>query len=112
MGQGCAVMEILGLKNCDTCRKAVKALPQARFRDVRTEPLTAEEWQELLHAAGPALVNRASATWRALPQAEREKDAQTLLAAHPALMKRPLIRVADAVYLGWTDKVRSALGAV
>ena len=28
-------MEIYGLKNCDTCRKAIKALPDATFVDVR-----------------------------------------------------------------------------
>jgi arsenate reductase (glutaredoxin) len=105
-------MEILGLKTCDTCRKAIKALPDARFRDVRADPLTTEEWQALLQGAGSALLNRASTTWRALTEEERGKDALTLLAAHPALMKRPVIRANGAVHLGWNDKVRSALGLV
>ena len=35
---------------------------------------------------------------------------EELLAAHPALMKRPLIEAGGEMYLGWTAGVREALG--
>ena len=35
-------MLIYGLKTCDTCRKAIKALPQATFVDVRKEGVPAD----------------------------------------------------------------------
>ena len=105
-------IEIWGLKTCDTCRKAIKALPDARFRDVRAEPLDRVEIAALLAEFGDALVNRASTTWRGLSEAERATDPAHLLAAHPALMKRPVIRADGALLLGWAPQTRAALGLV
>lgn len=102
---------IYGLTNCDTCRKARKALPHAIFRDIRTDPLDAAERAAFLRAFGDKLVNRASTTWRNLPEAGRAQAPDDLLAAHPALMKRPVIRSGDALHLGWSADVRRALGA-
>ena len=101
---------ILGLKSCDTTRKARKALPEAGFRDIRETPLTAGEVGALLTEFGEALVNKASTTWRGLSEADRAQPAPTLLAAHPALMKRPVIQSGGVWYLGWTPAVRAALG--
>lgn len=103
-------MEIWGLKTCDTCHKALVALPAARLRDVRADPLTADELADLLTRFGPALVNRASTTWRGLSEEERAEQPATLLAKYPALMKRPVIRDGADWHLGWTPTIRSALG--
>ncbi|MEH6736991.1 MAG: arsenate reductase, partial [Sulfitobacter sp.] len=35
------MVEIYGLKNCDTCRKALKALPEASLVDVRADGVPA-----------------------------------------------------------------------
>lgn len=83
--------EIWGLPGCDTCRKARAALPEARFRDIRAAPLSPSEIAMLLEALGDKAINRASSTWRALPEAERAETPALLLARHPALMKRPVI---------------------
>jgi len=101
---------ILGLKTCDTCRKAIKALPEATFRDIRTDPLSPEERAALLEQFGDALVNRASTTWRSLSEEERAQDWNTLLAKHPTLMKRPVIRNGNAWFLGWKADTQKALG--
>ena len=89
------MVTLFGLTNCDTCRNARRALDRAGvavgFRDVRAEPLNQAELRRLLAALGDALVNRRSTTWRALSESERSADADVLLAAHPALMKRPVI---------------------
>ena len=100
---------ILGLANCDTCRKARKALPGARFRDIRAEPLSDAERTAFLDKFGEKLVNRASTTCRSLTEDERRNPPQSLLAAHPALMKRPVILMGDMMLLGWTPDVRRAL---
>jgi arsenate reductase-like glutaredoxin family protein len=105
-------IEIWGLKTCDTCKKALKALPGAVLRDVRADPLDTDEIADLLARFGDKAVNRASTTWRGLGEDERATDPAALLAAHPALMKRPVIRTGDAVHLGWTPAVRAALGVV
>ncbi len=104
-------MQLYGLKSCDTCRKALKALPGAVLVDVRANGVP----QAVLEAAqarfGAALVNTRSTTWRGLSEAERAEPALDLLAAHPALMKRPLIVTeAGDMHLGWTPEVRAALG--
>lgn len=93
-------MEIWGLPTCDSCRKARAALTGARFRDIRAEPLSAAEIAELLAALGDKAVNRASTTWRGLDEAERARPVAELLARHPALMKRPVIRQDGRLSLG------------
>ena len=101
---------ILGLKSCDTCRKARKALPDAEFRDIRDDPLDAGEIEQLLAEFGDKLVNRASTTWRSLNEAARSEDPAALLAAHPALMKRPVFLGEKGNLLGWSAQTRAALG--
>ncbi|PVH29340.1 arsenate reductase family protein [Pararhodobacter oceanensis] len=103
-------MEIWGLRNCDTCRKALKALPGAVLRDVRQEPLNAAEIGGLLAAFPEKALNKASATWRGLSEEERARAPGDLLVAYPALMKRPVIHAGGEMHLGWTPAVRAALG--
>lgn len=107
-------MELYGLKTCDTCRKALKALEGAghsvQFVDVRAEPLGADQLAEFLAVFGDALVNTRSTTWRGLSEDDRKRAPADLLAAHPALMKRPVIRADDGtLYLGWGAAVQAAL---
>ncbi len=101
---------IMGLKTCDTCRKARKALPDATFRDIREAPLSAGEIEAFLTEFGEGLINRASTTWRGLDEGARAASPANLLAAHPALMKRPVIRTDAGSHLGWTAQTRAALG--
>ncbi|CUX82690.1 MAG: ArsC family protein [Roseibaca calidilacus] len=101
---------ILGLKTCDTCRKAIKALPDAAFRDIRADPLSAEERATLIAQFGDAVINRASTTWRGLSDDDKAMDPDDLLAAHPTLMKRPVIQKNGAWYLGWKVDTQKALG--
>ncbi|MGB7243893.1 MAG: ArsC/Spx/MgsR family protein [Sulfitobacter sp.] len=103
-------MQIYGLKNCDTCRKAMKSLPMASFMDLRENGIPAEVMARAATAFGDALVNTRSTTWRGLDDAARELPQETLLAQFPALMKRPLIVDEAAMYLGWTKDTQAALG--
>lgn len=106
-------MHLYGLKNCDTCRKAAKALEAAGkaviFVDVRATPLSPEQVSQFLAAFGDDLINRRSTTWRGLEDGARADDPLALLAAHPALMKRPVIDAEGALYLGWGKDVQAAL---
>ena len=103
-------MEIYGLKNCDTCRKAAKALPDATLIDVRADGIPDAILTQALATFGDALLNTRSTTWRGLDATEREKEPADLLRAHPALMKRPLIIAAGQMHLGWTSDTQAALG--
>lgn len=104
-------MILYGLKTCDTCRKALKNLENAEFVDVRAQGVPAQVMEAALAKFDHKLVNTRSTTWRGLTEAERSKDAKTLLAENPTLMKRPLIADGDALYLGWDKATQQALGA-
>ncbi|GGH22406.1 arsenate reductase [Cribrihabitans marinus] len=103
-------MRLYGLKTCDTCRKALKSLPDAEFVDVRAQGMPVDVLDRALAKFGDALVNTRSTTWRGLDMAERERPPRVLLTEHPALMKRPLIEADGALFLGWTERTRAALG--
>lgn len=107
-------MILYGLASCDTCRKARRALEAAGlapvFRDVRAEPLDAAGWEALVTRFGPALVNRQSTTWRALPESDRALAPATLLAAHPAVMKRPVVIEGARTSIGWSPAARAQWG--
>ncbi|MBY5972778.1 arsenate reductase [Ferrimonas balearica] len=104
-------MRVYGLKTCDTCRKAMKALEGAELVDVRKDPVPGTLLERAQAQFGEALVNRRSTTWRGLDEAERARPPLDLLADHPSLMKRPLIEDGEDLYLGWTPEVQRALGA-
>jgi len=103
-------MVLFGLKNCDTCRKALKKLPDAQFVDVRADGVPAEILSAALTQFGNNLLNTRSTTWRGLQEVERARPARELLDAYPTLMKRPLIEKDGDLYLGWTVLTQTALG--
>jgi Spx/MgsR family transcriptional regulator len=106
-------MRVFGLKSCDTCRKALKALRAAGHEpqviDVRADGIAAADLQAILDRFGDAAVNTRSTTWRALSEDERQRPAAELLAAHPTLLKRPVIATGDQWHQGWTESVLDAL---
>lgn len=105
---------LYGLKNCDTCKKALKALQAAgkivTFVDIRADADLAAKVPGWINAAGAdLLVNRRSTTWRGLDEAARATDPETLLIANPTLIKRPVIEAGSKVYVGWTKDTETAL---
>ncbi|MEM7438500.1 MAG: ArsC/Spx/MgsR family protein [Pseudomonadota bacterium] len=108
-------MKLYGLKNCDTCRKALKALEAAgktvEFVDVRADGVPKDALAVFHTAFGDALLNTRSTTWRGLDDAERARPALELLADYPTLMKRPVIedgaKAGDTRTLGWTKETQA-----
>lgn len=109
---------LYGLKNCDSCRKALKELKSAgiehRFVDVRADGVAADQiarWAELV--GWEVLLNRRGTTWRGLDDADKADvdaaKAVALMAQHPALIKRPVIESGDAVSIGFPDDVKNRL---
>ncbi|SMH35166.1 ArsC/Spx/MgsR family protein [Maritimibacter sp. HL-12] len=103
-------MKVYGIANCDTVKKALRALAAAGFSpelvDIRKSPLEDAEIDRFFNAFGEALVNRRSTTWRGLSQAAREQAPERLISAHPALMKRPVIEAEGDLTLGWDKTVQ------
>ena len=105
-------MKLYGIKACDTCRKALKMLQETgrevTFVDMRDTPLDASLLGRFHETFGDKLVNTRSTTWRGLDDSERAQDPLDLLAAHPTLMKRPVIDD-GTLYLGWAKDTQQAL---
>jgi arsenate reductase (glutaredoxin) len=103
-------VELWGLRNCDTCRRA-RAFLDAQgaafnFHDLRKQAVPARRVQFWVEAVGhEALLNRRSATWRALAPAERvlrePAEAVALMVAHPTLIRRPVLEAEGAVLVGF-----------
>lgn len=104
-----------GLKNCDSCRKALKTLEanghEVTFRDVRNEAVSKVEIKKWSSGKGwEALLNTRSTTWRGLDEKEKANLTQTkaidLMALHPALIKRPVIETTKGITIGWSKDVQ------
>ena len=103
-------VRVYGLANCDTTRAARKWLEAqgvaASFHDVRVDGLTPAMVERWVKALGwEKVVNKASATWRELPEAQKagldKAKAADLLLAHPTLVKRPLLEADGETSVGF-----------
>lgn len=102
---------LYGLKNCDTCRKALKALPNAKFVDIREETDLLKKVPEWLNLIGAeTLINSRSKTWRNLTEDKRTSEPSELLVRYPTLIKRPVIEANGRLYVGWTNAIEIELG--
>ncbi|TNE34541.1 MAG: arsenate reductase [Alphaproteobacteria bacterium] len=111
-------MIIYGIRNCDTCRKALKWLEEEgiehRFHDFRKDGLAQEKVAGWLRTAGAdILVNRRGTTYRKLADDEKAAldgpGAAALLTAQPTLMKRPVFETASGLVIGFKDTEKAAL---
>ena len=110
-------MKLYGLRNCDNCKKALKALQSSgqfvEFIDLRATPVEVARLQKWLDEHGDAvLVNRKSTTWRRLDDQARQQPVLAMLMTNPTLIKRPVIESGDNSFVGWTTEVQTALGLV
>lgn len=111
-----SAVTLYGLTRCDTCTKARKWLKEHDidhiFVDYRDEPVAPDTLRDWAAKVGgwDKLVNRASTTWRGLAQAQKEVADEAgwlaLVAAHPTLVRRPVLVTADgAVSVGFKAPV-------
>ena len=106
-------MKIYGLKNCDKCRQALKALSNSvqdvSFIDVRSDGISLEVLENFYSIFGVGLVNKRSTTRRSLSLSEQKLNPIELLIKYPALMKRPIISYNDKFELGWNNEVENRI---
>ena len=94
-------MKLYGIKTCDTCRKALKALDDVEFVDLKKQTLPTEVIAAAFEQVGEALVNKRGTTWRGLSDEDKAREAIDLVAAYPMVMKRPLIEEDGRFTVGW-----------
>ena len=111
------MLTVYGIKQCDTCRKALKWLAgrgiEHRFHDFRSDglpPGVLAGWLDSSFAG--KLLNRRSTTWRQLTDEQRQFEGERLLRvllAHPTLIKRPVFVADDIVAVGFNPKELESL---
>ena len=109
-----------GISNCDTVKKARDWLSAQgivyEFRDYKKQPPTSAELKDWTDTAGwEALLNKAGTTFRKLPDEDKAgldaTKAIDLMAAHPSLIKRPVVTGAKALLVGFKpDQWSATLG--
>jgi Spx/MgsR family transcriptional regulator len=103
------MLTVYGIKQCDTCRKALKWLSDNDidflFHDFRVDGLDRARVDAWLNSSiAPALVNRRSTTWRGLSELDRDVAGDmlvNLLLANPTLIKRPVFEAPGLLAVGF-----------
>jgi len=98
---------VYGIKNCDTVKKALKWLAEHniehKLHDYRVDGLDTQFLQQAEAQFGwENLVNKRSTTWRNLD--ENVKNALSVLAENPTLIKRPIILQDGKALIGFDEK--------
>jgi len=103
------MVTVYGIKQCDTCRKALKWLDSKDieyvFHDYRIDGLSRDRVEAWLSSPiSDALVNKRSTTWRGLSEDDRLAAGDmlvNLLVANPTLIKRPLFEAPGLLTVGF-----------
>ena len=105
-------MIVYGIKQCDTCRKALKWLEEKNiphdFHDFRVDGLD-KDLLSLMLGSGFAdvLVNRRSTTWRNLSPEQKATEGEglvRLLLENPTLIKRPVFVDGKVLAVGFSPE--------
>jgi arsenate reductase len=104
------LINIYGIKNCDTMKKARAWLDghdiEYAFHDYKTAGIERERLERWSKKVGwETLLNRAGTTFRKLPdqykQALDANKAITLMLAQPSMIKRPVLDVGGRLLVGF-----------
>jgi arsenate reductase len=103
---------LFGIANCDSIKKTRKWLEihniDYQFHDYRKDGLDNLLAAAMLEAVpAEVLINKRGTTWRKLPTGVQESlsasNAAALLQAHPAIIKRPLLRKNQHWIVGYDE---------
>lgn len=110
-------IEVYGIPNCDTVKKARQWL-DARgidyaFHDYKKEGADPAKLRRWIAAEGvDTVLNRRGTTFRKLSDAEKADidaaKAVTLLQQHPSMIKRPVVEHPGGVLVGFSDDAWAA----
>jgi arsenate reductase len=107
---GAPLTTLYGIRNCDTMKKAWTWLDQHgvayAFHDYKKEGIDRGKLQAWARQVGwEVLLNRSGTTFRKLPDADRtaldEAKAIGLMAAQPAMIKRPVLEANGQLLVGF-----------
>ena len=112
------MIKVFGLKNCDSCRNALKWLKDFgfihEFHDIRDSSIDTDAVSRWISAVGwDALLNTRSTTWRDLPDEKKaifnEQAAMELMLENRTLIKRPVFESGHQIVVGFKDAQKAVL---
>jgi arsenate reductase len=100
--------KIYYLASCDTCRKIIKNLPKSaelEFQDIRQNPITPEQLEELYQLAGnyEALFSKKAQLYKSMDLKNKnltEADYKKYLLEHYTFLSRPVFIIKGKVFIG------------
>jgi arsenate reductase (glutaredoxin) len=100
------------LSTCDTCREIIKRLGGLKdfiWQDIKTEPITALQLEEMKEKAGSyeALFSRRAIKYREMNLKDRvlrESDYRRLILQEYTFLKRPVILAGKEIFIGNEEK--------
>ena len=106
------MLYVIGISNCnkiqDTKAWLAEREVEYEFIDIKKEPLTKEELNELVYKIGlDALINKKGMMWRKLGLAEQELSEPELfdiLLNNQNMMKRPIMVLEEAILVGYDEE--------
>lgn len=110
-------LQVYGIKNCNTVKKALDWLTANEipheFHDFKKEPATEEKlraWGK--HSGWEALVNKRGTTWRKLSTEEQASvvdapSANAVLLKNNSMIKRPIVELDNDILLGFDQTTYS-----
>ncbi|HEU4497038.1 MAG TPA: ArsC/Spx/MgsR family protein [Flavobacterium sp.] len=104
--------KIYYLASCDTCRKIIKSLPDHQrlsFHDIRENPVTEAELEEMRHLAGSyeALFSKKAQLYKSLGLKNKdlqEADYKKYILEHYTFLSRPVFIIGGKIYIGSSQK--------
>ena len=112
-------VELYGIPNCDTMKKARTWLGEHGvayvFHDYKKEGVAEDRLRRWIDIAGwEVVLNRSGTTFRKLPESKRtDLDADravTLMLAQPSMIKRPVLEAGETLLVGFTPERYDAAG--
>lgn len=109
------MVEVYGIKNCSTVRKALVWLDENKveynFHDFKKEGLAESKVNEWIEKKDwQTVINRKGHTWRKLDEKTRESIndksiASKIAVANPSIVKRPVIEFKKILLFGFDEDI-------
>ena len=102
-------IQVYGIKNCDTVKKALVYLNDCgidyQFIDFRQNPISQQVLKKMVDSVGwELLINKRSTTYRSLSEEEKSSINYDLVLSLPTLIKRPVLIQGENIVVGFNDQ--------
>jgi arsenate reductase len=113
------MLKIYHLATCSTCQRILKEVPKLKrfeLQDIKTQPITPAQLDELKKMAGSyeALFSKIAMKYRSMGLNEMkltEKDYRKYILQEYTFLKRPVVVVGDQLFIGNAPKTVKAMVA-